>query len=158
MFRRPCLLLSCLCLCLHLWGPSFTPSPRPRSRTAWEVLDLPRGSDARAIRQRYRELVAREHPDKRPDLADADARFAEITAAYRELMDGPKGPSEEFYGEMRVDMEEMVVDERDNDSLVVLLFIFIWFLIFGALAVGQDGLSWEDCRRNWEWWCSLKGA
>lgn len=96
MFRRPCLLLSCLCLCLHLWGPSFTPSPRPRSRTAWEVLDLPRGSDARAIRQRYRELVAREHPDKRPDLADADARFAEITAAYRELMDGPKGPSEEL--------------------------------------------------------------
>ena len=55
-------------------------------------------------------------------------------------------------------MEEMVVDERDNDSLVVLLFIFIWFLIFGALAVGQDGLSWQDCRRNWEWWCSLKGA
>jgi curved DNA-binding protein CbpA len=51
------------------------------------VLDLPRGSDARAIRQRYRELVAREHPDKRPDLADADARFAEITAAYRELME-----------------------------------------------------------------------
>ena len=30
-------------------------------------------------------------------------------------------------------MEEMVVDERDNDSLVVLLFIFIWFLFFWRL-------------------------
>ena len=59
---------------------------------------------------------------------------------------------------MKVDLAEILVDERDNDSLVVLLFIFIWFLIFGALAVGQDGLSWEDCRRNWEWWFSLKGA
>ena len=94
MFRRPCLLL--ICLCLHLWGSSFTPPGRPRPLTAWEVLDLPRGSDARAIRQRYRELVAREHPDKRPELADADARFAEITTAYRELMDGPKGSAEEL--------------------------------------------------------------
>ena len=99
MFRRPCL-LSCLCLCLHLWSPSFTPAPR-RQRTAWEVLNLPRGSDARAIRQRYRELVLLEHPDKRPELPDADARFAEITAAYRELMEGPKGAkgaSEEWLG------------------------------------------------------------
>ena len=58
-----------------------------------------------------------------------------------------------------MDLEgEMKVSEGDQESLVVVLAILAWFLILGALSVGQDFLSWEDCWRNWEWWCSLKGA
>ena len=135
---------------LHQTPRVSPPLVRRHSRArSYELLQLQRGSSKEDIRKRYRELVATEHPDKRPDRADADERFAQITAAYQELMETPEYmdfPEVEEFG-----------DEKDNDSLVVLLFIVFWIVIFAALAVGQDSLSWEACGRNWEWWCYLKG-
>ena len=87
-------LLPCL-LCAILKSPSFTPSPArtpprphrsgrlhavPRGRSPWEVLDLPRGSAPKAIRKRYRALVATEHPDTRM-LVDEDL--------FGDLLSGP---------------------------------------------------------------------
>ncbi|CAJ1442406.1 unnamed protein product [Effrenium voratum] len=107
------------------------------------------------IRKRYRELVVTEHPDKRQD-ANASARFAEITAAYRDLMD-PK--REEGLEDMQWDLEaEFPEQEGDADSLVVLIAIVLWVLIFGVLAASQDFLSWDSCSRQWDWWCYLKGG
>lgn len=54
--------------------------------SAWKVFDLTPGAEQQDIRKRYRELVAREHPDKRPEDPQAPERFKRITEAYRELM------------------------------------------------------------------------
>eukprot|EP00438_Fugacium_kawagutii_P017904 Skav201921 [mRNA] locus=scaffold3992:247048:247545:+ [translate_table: standard] len=132
-------------------------APRPRCRTclgasSWKVLGLDRGSSKEAIRKRFRELAATEHPGPRPpgERAEADRRFTEITAAYQELMSGE-------VSDWRPEPVEIELEEPDGDSLVVVLAILLWLLVFVALAVGQDSLSWEGCRRNWEWWCYFKG-
>lgn len=116
------------------------------------MLGLDRGSSKEAIRKRFRELAATEHPDKRPpgEREEADRRFTEITTAYQELMSGEALPE-------WLEQPEIEVEEPDGDSLVVVLAILLWLLVFVALAAGQDSLSWEGCRRNWEWWCYFKG-
>ncbi|CAK9066198.1 unnamed protein product [Durusdinium trenchii] len=149
--------------------------------TPWEVLDLPPGSDAAAIRRRYRALARTAHPDvaRSTERRERGARFAAIGAAYRELMEQVEsGESEErFAGRAarpapswekseerpseksataQSDLESW--DERDNDSLVVLFAVFLWLAIFAGLAFLQDSLTWETCARTWEWWCSLKGS
>jgi curved DNA-binding protein CbpA len=50
------------------------------------VLDIDRGADAEQIRQAFRRLIARAHPDRSRDANAAD-RAAAIISAYRTLSD-----------------------------------------------------------------------
>lgn len=50
------------------------------------VLDVDRGADAEQIRQAFRRLIARAHPDRSRDANAAD-RAAAIISAYRTLSD-----------------------------------------------------------------------
>lgn len=52
----------------------------------YTVLDIDRGADAEQIRQAFRRLIARAHPDRSRD-ADAADRAAAIISAYRTLSD-----------------------------------------------------------------------
>ena len=66
---------------------------------------------------------------------------------------------EEGLEDMQWDLEaEFPEQEGDADSLVVLIAIVLWVLIFGVLAASQDFLSWDSCSRQWDWWCYLKGG
>lgn len=76
-------------------APSAEPSPKaipPTAPPAWcAVLNLPPSATALEIRDAYRRLISRYHPDKvstlGQDLQDlAQRKSQEITAAYRDGM------------------------------------------------------------------------
>ncbi|MBK8014208.1 MAG: DnaJ domain-containing protein [Deltaproteobacteria bacterium] len=62
-----------------------------RKKSAYEVLGIASGADDAEIRQAYRRLAGRAHPDRHDADADASAdaheRFLEIKAAYEVLID-----------------------------------------------------------------------
>mmetsp|Transcript_30757 Transcript_30757/g.70537 ORF Transcript_30757/g.70537 Transcript_30757/m.70537 type:complete len:187 (-) Transcript_30757:16-576(-) len=61
-------------------------TPGRRRRDALDTLDLDSAATKDAVRQRYRELVATEHPDVNKDDPNAEERFLQITTAYDVLM------------------------------------------------------------------------
>lgn len=61
-------------------------------RKAYELLNIPAGSDAKTIRSAWRALVRTYHPDQaKADPKAANARLAEINAAFDVLMLDPNG-------------------------------------------------------------------
>ena len=63
------------------------------------ILEVPRESDAEAIRKAYRGLARRFHPDLNPGDAAAEQRFKEISEAYAVLSDEDKRRSYDEFGE-----------------------------------------------------------
>lgn len=63
------------------------------------VLGVASGADEATVKQAYRELAARHHPDRNPGDPEAAARFHEVTRAYaawceaRGVASGPAAPS-----------------------------------------------------------------
>ena len=60
-------------------------------RSAYEILEIDRGSSQEEIKKAYRQLAGKYHPDKVEHLGDefkmlAEKRFKEIQQAYQELM------------------------------------------------------------------------
>lgn len=60
------------------------------TRDLYNILGLDRGASADDVKRAYRVLARRWHPDKNPGDAEADARFKDITEAYRTLSDPDK--------------------------------------------------------------------
>ncbi|CAK0880451.1 unnamed protein product, partial [Prorocentrum cordatum] len=130
----------------------------PRA-SALSVLSLSEGASRSDVKRRFKELVATEHPDKRPgDLAAAE-RFKAVVAAYEELASpggapepGPAPTASRQTGPVEVEVDEV---EVDPESVAALLL----FACFGVAVVllSQVDLRWQTCYRSWEWWCSLKG-
>ncbi|MHC4952586.1 MAG: DnaJ C-terminal domain-containing protein [Planctomycetota bacterium] len=58
-------------------------------RDYYEVLDVPRDADDRAIKSRFRELALKYHPDRNKEPG-AEAKFKEIAEAYAVLSDPKK--------------------------------------------------------------------
>ncbi len=56
----------------------------------YETLGVPRTADAKAIRQAYRKLARKYHPDVNPNDRAAEQRFKEATAAFEVLSDKEK--------------------------------------------------------------------
>eukprot|EP00927_Polykrikos_kofoidii_P055267 TRINITY_DN49545_c0_g1_i1.p1 TRINITY_DN49545_c0_g1~~TRINITY_DN49545_c0_g1_i1.p1 ORF type:complete len:406 (-),score=98.65 TRINITY_DN49545_c0_g1_i1:165-1268(-) len=60
-------------------------------KSYYEVLDLPKDADAKAIKSSYRKLAMKWHPDKNPnDRQNAEIKFREIAEAYEVLSDPAK--------------------------------------------------------------------
>src|ERR1700754_4983622 len=59
-------------------------------RDPYEVLGVPRGANAAAIKSAYRKLAKKHHPDSNKDDPKAAARFSEINSANEILGDEDK--------------------------------------------------------------------
>lgn len=59
-------------------------------RDYYEVLGVGRDADAQAIKEAFRKLALKYHPDRSPDDPDAEAKFKEVAEAYAVLSDADK--------------------------------------------------------------------
>lgn len=64
----------------------------------YKVLGVPRGADDREIKNAYRRLARRHHPDLNPGSAEAEASFKEISEAYQVLGDPEKRRKYDQFG------------------------------------------------------------
>ena len=70
--------------------------------TATPVFD---GADESEIKQAYRKLALKCHPDKNPGDKEAENRFKELTEAYAVLSDGQKRALYDQYGHAGIDQQ-----------------------------------------------------
>ena len=69
------------------------------ARDYYDVLGVPRDAPQKQIRQAYRRLARRHHPDVNPGDKAAESRFKEINAAYEVLSDADKRRKYDLYGD-----------------------------------------------------------
>lgn len=79
------------------------------SRDYYEVLGVPRDADAKAIKDAFRKLALRYHPDRNKE-PDAEERFKEIAAAYAVLSDPQKRAAYDTGGAAGVSPEDLFRD------------------------------------------------
>ena len=64
----------------------------------YEILDVKRDAEAKEIKQAYRKLAMKFHPDRNPDNNEAEGRFKEAAEAYEILSDPEKREVYDRYG------------------------------------------------------------
>lgn len=69
-------------------------------RDYYEVLGVRRDATAEEIKQAYRKLAMRYHPDRNPGDASAEAKFKEINEAYQVLSDPERRAHYDRFGRM----------------------------------------------------------
>ena len=69
----------------------------------YEVLEIPKGSNAKEIKSAYRKLAMKYHPDRNPDNKKAEESFKEIQEAYAVLSDDQKRAAYDQFGHAGVD-------------------------------------------------------
>ena len=72
-------------------------------RDYYDILDVDRAAADAEIKQAYRRLAMKFHPDRSPDDADAEARFKETKEAYEVLSDPKKRAAYDHFGHAGVD-------------------------------------------------------
>ncbi len=75
----------------------------------YAILGVPRDAEAKQIRDAYRKLARKYHPDVNPNDKDAEAKFKEINEAYEVLSDPEKRKKYDALGE---DWERVLRDEE----------------------------------------------
>ena len=65
----------------------------------YDLLGVPRGADADAIKKAYRRLAVKYHPDKNDGSKESEERFKAVTQAYTVLRDPEKRAVYDRYGE-----------------------------------------------------------
>ena len=65
----------------------------------YQILGLNRSASDKEIKQAYRRLARKHHPDLNPDDKSAEARFKEINAAYQVLSDAEKRKKYDQFGD-----------------------------------------------------------
>lgn len=63
---------------------------------AYVTLGVAREASSDQVRQAYRQLALRYHPDKNPGDPTATEKFQKLSAAYKRICDGPKQRSHDF--------------------------------------------------------------
>ncbi len=64
----------------------------------YELLEVERSADEKAIKSSYRRIAMQCHPDKNPGCADSEARFKAVSEAYSCLADPQKRAAYDRYG------------------------------------------------------------
>ena len=72
-------------------------------RDYYEVLGLSKGVTDKEIKQAYRKLAVKYHPDKNPDNAEAEEKFREATEAYEILKDEAQRQKYDQFGHAAFD-------------------------------------------------------
>eukprot|EP00913_Durusdinium_trenchii_P026321 g24698.t2 len=74
----------------HRCGRRFFAAERQSSRTYYDILEVSQKAKKEEIKEAYRRLAKKYHPDKNVDDAEAEARFKEIQEAHATLSDSWK--------------------------------------------------------------------
>lgn len=100
---------------------------------AFEALGVPQDASSELVRQAYRQLALRFHPDKNPE-ADATATFQRVSAAYKRICDhrerqqqasGPwASTGSPFFDVSDDELDEDELGFDDDVSLEEMLFMF----------------------------------
>src|SRR3989304_3415678 len=69
------------------------------ARNFYDVLGVSRSASDKEVRQAFRRLARKYHPDVNPGDAQAEERFKEINRAYEVLSDADKRKKYDRYGE-----------------------------------------------------------
>lgn len=72
-------------------------------RDYYEILGVPRNSDKEALKNAYRKLALKYHPDRNPNNPESETKFKEITQAYQVLNDDQKRQQYDAFGREGVD-------------------------------------------------------
>lgn len=72
-------------------------------RDYYEVLGLAKNASDDEIKQAYRKLAMKYHPDRNPDNKQSEEKFKEVKEAYEMLSDGQKRAAYDRYGHAGVD-------------------------------------------------------
>ncbi|AFP85440.1 chaperone protein DnaJ [secondary endosymbiont of Heteropsylla cubana] len=64
----------------------------------YEILGIPKDAEEREIKNAYKRLAMKFHPDRNPGNAEAEAKFKEIKGAYEVLADPKKRAAYDKYG------------------------------------------------------------
>mmetsp|Transcript_42334 Transcript_42334/g.76812 ORF Transcript_42334/g.76812 Transcript_42334/m.76812 type:complete len:198 (+) Transcript_42334:46-639(+) len=117
--------------------------PGRRRRDALDTLDLDLAATKEDIRQRYRVLVATEHPDVNKDDPNAEERFLQITTAYDVLMKSSDAAAGTWSYEMTESASKPrprnAAERRKQEKMEAtagFLSYFAWPLLFIALVGG----------------------
>src|SRR5690606_41749146 len=68
----------------------------------YELLEVDRTADDKALKAAYRKLAMQYHPDKNPGCSDSEARFKAINEAYDCLKDPQKRAAYDRFGKAGV--------------------------------------------------------
>ena len=78
-----------------------------RTQDYYSELGVPRDADEKQIKQAYRRLARRHHPDLNPDDKGAEDRFKQVNEAYEVLSDPDSRKKYDRYGESWRDVDRM---------------------------------------------------
>ena len=108
-------------------------------RDYYEVLGVDKKADEAKIKNAYRKLAKKYHPDSNPGDADAEAKFKEASEAYAVLSDPEKRKQYDRFGHSAFDGSGGGGGGFDFSNMGDIFSEF-----FGGFAGGGSGNSWFD--------------